>query len=410
MVHIVHDGSSRRSRGGASNARARLARHPAAVDLLIVLALALAIITDVAADHRGGSAIVWLMGAGSLAPLVLRRRAPQAAFASVTAVAMLAVAALAAQTRQLAPALVAVQMLALYTVAAERSRRTALFCAGWFEIWTLIAVVRWAPHGTYVAAVVLMTGTATAALMTGINHQTRRAYLAALEDRAARLESERDQQARLAVAQERTRIAREVHDIVSHSLSVMVALADGAVAVTPTAPERAMGAMEQVAATGRQAIGEMRRMLGTLRTDDSRAERRPQPGLAGLDGLLDEVRAAGLPSRLSVEGKPQQLPDGAQLAVYRIIQESLTNIRRHAQEPTGADVRLRYLQDSIDLEITNDGRCGDRAPAHAGHVGHGIAGMRERAAAYGGVIDAGPTTNGGWRVHTRLNIQDTEPS
>ncbi|MDX6523002.1 MAG: hypothetical protein QOI17_515, partial [Gaiellales bacterium] len=314
---------------------------------------------------------------------------------------------LSSQARDPGPALVAAQLFALYAVAAERSRRAAFISAGVFELWAFFALVRWAPHGTYLPAVVLMTGTATAAVMTGINYQTRRAYLAALEDRAARLERERDQQARLAVAQERTRIAREVHDIVSHSLSVMVALADGAAATTPTAPERAAGAMRQVAVTGRQAIGEMRRMLGTLRTDGPEADRRPQPGLAQLDDLLAEVRTAGLPSRLSVEGQPLRLPDGAQLAVYRIVQESLTNIRRHAAEPTGASVRLRYLPDSIDLEITNDGHRSDAVPAH---VGHGIAGMRERAAVYGGTIDAGPSVSGGWRVHTRLHVQDTEPS
>ena len=411
MVHIVRDGGSRRSRGGASNARARLARHPAAVDVLIVLGLAVATGADLAADHRPSPVALWPVVVGSLAPLVLRRRAPQAVFATATAVAVLALIFLSAQARDPGPTLVGAQLLALYTVAAQRSRRAAFVCAGVFVLWAFFALLRWAPDGTYLPAVLLMAGTATAAVMTGLNLQTRRAYLAALEDRAARLENERDQQARLAVAQERTRIAREVHDIVSHSLSVMVALADGAAAVTPTAPERAAGAMRQVAATGRQAIGEMRRMLGALRTDEAQAERRPQPGLAGLDGLLAEVRAAGLPSRLSVEGKPQQLPAGAQLAVYRIIQESLTNIRRHAREPTGADVRLRYRQDSIDLEITNDGRCGDHAPANGPvHVGHGIAGMRERAAAYGGIVDAGPTSSGGWRVHTLLHVQDTEPS
>ena len=405
MVKNLRDGYSGRSHSGASNTRARFARHPLVVDLLIVLVLAVVSGADLAVDHRPAPATLWLLVAGSLAPLVLRRRAPLAVFAVAIAGAVPALVIASARTRDPGPALVVALLLALYTVADERSRRAAFLCGGVFELWALVALLRWAPHGTYLPAFALMTGTATAAVMTGVNLQTRRAYLAALEDRAARLERDRDQQARLAVAQERARIAREVHDIVSHSLSVMVALADGAAFTTPTSPDRAAGAMHQVAATGRQAIGEMRRMLGALRTDDPDAEFRPQPGLAQLDDLLAEVRAAGLPSRLSIEGKPHRLPDGAQLAVYRIVQESLTNIRKHAAAPTFANVRLCYLPDSIDLEITNDGRLTDTALTH---VGHGIAGMRERAAAYGGGVDAGPCTSGGWRVHAHLRVQDLE--
>jgi signal transduction histidine kinase len=405
MVNIVHGGYSRQSHSGASNTRAWLARHPLIVDLVIVLVLAVVNGADLARDHRPAPAALWPLVAGSLAPLVLRRRAPLTVFAVAIAIAVPALVITTTRTRDPGPALIAALLLALYTVADQRSRRAAFFCAGVFELWALFAVLRWAPHGTYLPAFVLMTGTATAAVMTGVNLQTRRAYLAALEDRAARLERDRDQQARLAVAQERTRIAREVHDIVSHSLSVMVALADGAAFTSPTAPERAAGAMQQVAATGRQAIGEMRRMLGTLRADDPDTDFRPQPGLAQLDELLAEVRAAGLPSRLSIEGKPHRLPDGAQLAVYRIVQESLTNIRKHAADPTLADVRLRYLPDSIDLEITDDGQRGDIELTHAGH---GIAGMRERAAVYGGGVDAGPCTSGGWRVRAHLQVQDME--
>jgi signal transduction histidine kinase len=401
MAQSSGDGRSKRWQVRASNACDWFGRNPVAVDVVIPLALTIVSIGRFAADHKSGSVGLWLVMVGVLSPLALRRRAPEAVFATVTAVALLAVAI----ARELGPVLAAALLLALYTVAAHRTRRTALICAGLFEAWTVIALVRWAPEGEKLSAIVLMTGTATAAVMIGVNLQTRRAYLAALEDRAARLERERDQQARLAVAQERTRIAREVHDIVSHSLSVMVALADGAAATAPTSPPRAAGAMRQVADTGRQAIGEMRRMLGTLRTDEPGADRHPQPGIAQLEGLLAEVRAAGLPCRLTVEGRPRELAPGAQLAVYRIVQESLTNIRKHADGPTGARVQLHYLEESIELEIADDGR---RNGAAAARPGHGVAGMRERAAAYGGTVDAGPVATGGWRVHTRLHLDEAE--
>ncbi len=145
--------------------------------------------------------------------------------------------------------------------------RYALTAGGGFEAWAVLALVRWAPAGAALAAILLMTGTAAAAVMTGVYLQTRRAYLAGLEDRAARLEAERDPQAQLAVAIERARIAREMHDIITHSLSVMVALSDGAGAAASASPQRAGEVMRQVADTGRQALSEMRRMLGTLRTE-----------------------------------------------------------------------------------------------------------------------------------------------
>jgi signal transduction histidine kinase len=205
----------------------------------------------------------------------------------------------------------------------------------------------------------------------------------------------------------------------------MTTLADAAAATTATKPERAEGAMRQVAATGRQAISEMGRVLSALRSDDPDAERHPQPGIAQLDELLAQTRAAGLASRLVVEGRPGNLPGGVQLAVYRIVQESLTNIRKHATGATGAHVRLRYLEGSVDLEITDDGRLDGTRPGRAGDglvaqglvghglagpdlVGHGLVGMRERAAMYGGTVDAGPAPGGGWRVHAVLPAEEAK--
>src|SRR5450756_515315 len=209
-------------------------------------------------------------------------------------------------------------------------------------------------------------------------------------------------------ATERTRIAREVHDIVTHSLSVMVALADGAAAASMSSPPRPRAAMRQVAATGRQAIGEMRRIVSTLRTDDADEDDdagRPLPGLDDMEDLLAQVRSAGLPVRLTVTGQPRPLPPGAQLAVYRIIQESLTNVRKHASSAAAAGVTLRYRDDGVEAEISNDGpvaygRPRGSTPADTG--GHGITGMRERAAAYGGSVAAGPRPEGGWLVLAQL--------
>ena len=168
-----------------------------------------------------------------------------------------------------------------------------------------------------------------AASVIGINMRGRRAEMALLEERAQRLERERDQQAQLAVAGERSRIAREMHDIVTHNLSVMVALADGAVFAQDRAPERATTAMRQVSTTGRQAITDMRRFLGVLRADEPDALRHPMPAIAQLEPLADQVRAAGLPTLLEVCGDPSAAPAAAQLTVYRLVQEALTNTLKH---------------------------------------------------------------------------------
>ncbi|HWG28625.1 sensor histidine kinase [Actinospica sp.] len=385
----------------ASAVRAWLRRRQAVVDVLVVLVFAAVAVGRISAEQRPVATAVWILAFAGFVPLGFRRLAPVAVFAAVTAIA---VAGLAVGSDQAAPMLFVALLAALYSLAASRPRRLALVGAAVFELWAGIAFFVWAPHDFYLPSIVLMTGTALAALMTGFNHQTRRAYLAALEDRAARLERERDQQARLAVAQERTRIAREVHDIVSHSLSVMIALADGAAAVTAITPDRAADAMRQTARTGRDAIGEMRRMVGALRTEEPAADRHPQPGIAQLDALLDEVREAGLPSRLIVEHDLGHLPVGAQLAIYRIVQESLTNIRKHADGATAACVRLSRSDGAVDVEITDDGRPGG---VRATDSGHGIVGMRERAAAYGGSIEAGPGPHG-WRVHARMYLDEAE--
>ncbi len=287
-------------------------------------------------------------------------------------------------------------LVAIYTVAVHEPRRRLVLAGVILEIGIVLATARWA-FGSGGLVLVFLTGMATAAVVLGLNVRTRRAYLASLEERAAQLERERDQQGRLAAAPQRARIAREMHDIVAHNLSVMVALADGAGFMAPSDPARSAGAMEQVSRTGRHALGEMRRLLGVLRADGE-AALAPQPGLADLDVLLEQVRAAGLPVALETSGTPVALGSGAELTVYRLVQEALTNTLKHAGPGAEATVRLRYEGDRIDVEVTDDGR--GRARVSAG--GQGLSGMRERAAVYGGAVDAGPVPAGGWRVHVRL--------
>ncbi len=377
--------------GAEDGLNAWAARHVVLVDLVAAAAMAAATMTP--EISKGRTSAWWLLtGVACFAALAWRRRYPVAAAAVIAAIALALVAGGA-----LAGAACAAMWVAVYSVAAREPRPRALAAAAALEVLGVVAVVTLAPASVIAAGVVLTTGTAAAAVALGISQQTRRAYLAALEERAARLEHERDHQARLAAATERARIAREVHDIVAHSLSVMVTLADGAAATTSSSPDRAGRVMRQVAATGRQAIGEMIRTVTALRSDADEEARYPLPGLADLADLLAEVRAAGLPVRFTVHGEARSLPPGTQLAAYRIVQEALTNVRKHAIGASAASVTLHYDASGIEVEVSDDGLA-----SGGSRGGHGIVGMRERAAAYGGSIAAGPGPGGGWLVQTRL--------
>ena len=229
---------------------------------------------------------------------------------------------------------------------------------------------------------------------------------AELEQRAARLEADQQAQARAAVAAERARIARELHDVIAHSVSVMVIQAGAAEQLLEQTPERARGPLEAVQDTGRQTIVELRRLLGILREDGQELSLAPQPGLAGLDLLLGEMHQAGLPVQLRVEGQPWPLPPGVDLAAYRIIQEALTNTLRHAG-PAQAQVVVRYQDHAVELEILDDGQGPGPRDGADGGSGHGLVGMRERVALYGGTLHAGPrattgTAKTGYAVRARL--------
>jgi signal transduction histidine kinase len=253
------------------------------------------------------------------------------------------------------------------------------------------------------------TGMIAAALGLGLYSTARRAYLAELHDRADRLERERDQQGALAAAAERTRIAREMHDVVAHHLTVMVTLSEAAAAASASSPERAAEVMRRVSATGRRALADTRRLLGVLRQrpgDDLAAALAPVPDLTQLDALIEEVRSAGLETTLEVHGQAPDVPAGVQLTVYRLVQEALTNTLKHGGTAARATVRLRYLPGELQVDIDDDG-AGATAPAPAG-VGGGLIGMQERIHAYGGDVRAGPRQPGGWNVSARLRLDGGE--
>src|SRR5918996_378133 len=211
---------------------------------------------------------------------------------------------------------------------------------------------------------------------------SRRARLAALE-------LERDQQAELGAAQERARIARELHDVVAHSLAVMVAQADGGRYATPEDPDAARRALAQIAETGRDALSQMRRLLGVLRAGEEGGD---------VAGLVRRLARAGLPVELEVEGRARALPAELQLCIHRVAQEALTNVLKHADSPRRVEVLLRYLDAEVELTVRDDGR----AVGAGDGQGHGLAGMRERVALHSGTLQAGPRADGGYEVSARV--------
>ncbi|WP_406209588.1 sensor histidine kinase [Streptomyces decoyicus] len=257
---------------------------------------------------------------------------------------------------------------------------------------------------------VLLTVPFVLAWVLGDSMRTRRAYWAQLEEKAARLEKEREAQSRIAVAAERARIARELHDVVAHNVSVMVVQADGAAYVLDAAPEQTRQALETISGTGRQALAEMRRLLGVLRTGEQpeSGEYVPQPGVEQLSDLMEQVRGAGLHVDFQVEGEARELPSSVELTAYRIVQEALTNTRKHGGPDVAATVRLAYKEDDLDLLVEDDGRGAQRElyeDGGADGLGHGLIGMRERVGMVGGTLAAGPRPGGGFRVSAVLPLK-----
>jgi signal transduction histidine kinase len=383
-------------------------RHQRLVDFVFMLpvtALALLIRSEFAElPSNGFPRDVPLPGhlalvAGSCLPLIWRRRWPQAVFVIVSLVALV---------QWLAGVNIAVfniaVMIAMYTIAAQCAFRWAVGAVLVAEAGMAMAVYS-ERHGQRVPAdwkelmpYSILVG---AIWMSGLYINTRRKYMRSLEERAKRLERERDAQAEVAAAAERARIAREMHDVIAHSISVMVVQADGAAWTVDTDTRRARRAMEAIGATGRQALMEMRRMLGVLR-EGGGAGLAPQPGVDQLGELIGQIRSAGLPVELVVAGTPSPLPAGLGLAIYRIVQEALTNVLKHAGPMARARVELHYGDRTIEVRIRDDGR----GATFSDGRGHGLVGMRERAAVYGGTVRAEPVAGGGFQVTAWLPVKE----
>ncbi|MEU0087075.1 sensor histidine kinase [Streptomyces sp. NPDC006274] len=306
-------------------------------------------------------------------------------------------------------------LVIIYTVAAAGSPRWAsrLALVGGLCAASL-AQIRWPTEAestlSRVFITVIMSLPFVLAWVLGDSIRTRRAYFDQLEERATRLEKEREAQAKVAVAAERARIARELHDVVAHNVSVMVVQADGAAYVLDAAPDQAKQALETISSTGRQALAEMRRLLGVLRTGDGpeSGEYVPQPDVQQIEDLVEHVRAAGLTVDFRIEGTPRPLPSGVELTAYRIVQEALTNTRKHGGPEAGASVRLVYFDDGLGLLVEDDGRGASHELYEDGGAdghGHGLIGMRERVGMVGGTLDAGPRPGGGFRISALLPLK-----
>jgi signal transduction histidine kinase len=289
--------------------------------------------------------------------------------------------------------------ITLYTVAATLSRNLALVAAALTVTAEIPATGQGGWHHSWLAMIYEVIAIA-AVVVAGLYTNTRRAYLVELRDRAQRLEREHDQTSALAAAVERARIAREMHDSVAHHLTVIVALSDGALAAVTRAPDQASDAIRGISSTAREALAETRRLLGVLRTEGGLELRQPLPGLSDLDGLFTRVRAAGLPVEYERSGPPGDTTPGVQLAVFRLVQEALTNTMKHAGPGARAAVRLRLEPGEVRVEVEDDGvgTAGvPRAP------GGGLTGMSERVGAFGGELTCGPRQPRGWRVTARFD-------
>ncbi|WP_328324325.1 histidine kinase [Kribbella sp. NBC_00382] len=372
-------------------------RPPRLVDACLTALVALIVLPATVGGSTAPGAIgsgpgiagaTWLLFAAVHLPLIWRRRAPVLVFWSVVTLVGLCVLLDVAGVY-----LVFAPLFALYGVA--RYARLIQLWPALAAVLTAVVVAILTSDGQLSTLIGICSIVAVICLL-AISLRLREA---AEQERIRHRQQELEAQTRIAVAAERTQLAREVHDVVAHNLAVMVALADGAAATAATDPGQATELMRQSSTTGRAALTDMRRLVGVLRDGQSLA---PQPGIADLDDLVAQVRDAGLTVELSVGELRGALSAGAGLVVYRIVQEALTNTLKHAGPTAHATVRLHGTPDGLDLDITDDGA---HTPAPAPIPGgHGLLGITERATAYGGTIRALPLHPTGWHLHAHLPL------
>ncbi|HEU5160438.1 MAG TPA: sensor histidine kinase [Streptosporangiaceae bacterium] len=393
--------------------RTWLRDHPAVRDGVLSLALLAVglpqlflqrLDPEMAQHYHRPDALNAAIVAAMVASLVLRRRAPM----SVLAGMFVGEAALSALDYAPSAADVIAFLIAVYSVAAHRPlARSAI--GGVAAVVAFTALIF-----SYPVNVNLVEYVTNMALLIGVwwlgrGLRLRRAYLAELEDRAQRLERLREGDARTARVEERARIARELHDVVAHHVSVMTVQAGAARRILDRDPESAREAMSTIEGLGRTALSEMRRIVGVLRTErdpvHAGRELAPQPGLHDIGGLIDRVRETGLMVQLWIEGEPRTLSPGVDLAVYRLVQEALTNTLKHAGPQARAWVRIHYAGQGVNVEIEDDGRgAAAGLPGNGDSAGHGLVGMRERVSLYGGELRIGPRSGGGFEVRARFPL------
>jgi signal transduction histidine kinase len=382
--------------------RDAIRRHPWWTDSLLALVLTFISVGSafVGSRHDGQvrvDALDAILVPLTTLPLALRRYRPLAVLAiTVSAEALSLILTSQAQF----PVGV---LVALYTVASRCERPVSIRAAEWVALPIIAGVI--VNNGPHPGRVIPELAVFAIAWVLGDNIRTRRAYQAELEARAARLEREREERDERAVADERTRIARELHDVIAHNVSVMVVQASAGEEVFDTDPRRARESLAAVASTGRAALTELRRLLGVIRSEEERdggPAYAPQPGLEYLVELVRQVRETGLTVAVSVLGEPRRLPEGVGLCAYRIVQEALTNTLKHA-DASRAEVSVRYVADALELQVLDDGRA---SPLNGEGSGHGLIGMRERVALFGGDLSARPRGGRGYEVRARIPFED----